>query len=296
MVSRLVILSLGVMAVASTSWAIGVEGGGLKPAPTTTVTFQPVLWEPYIPELYVKPVGGAEGHAKSVLTMEKPQGELPGIRPAWRGLKQRFRLDDVLGREYGSSDEILSGWTRSQTGFLVHASAQATPSGDAKLVQQMIAEAPALLHVAVGIDWGGKVAEDKERYLFDTFFKALELKIAAYEIPQRGTEFNPEDIRGLAGREPFLLPLNMRYEFGRRWTAIVGNLTSTGMHDADLPPWRVGKAVEIRLEGEVEGRLDETEEAVRKKLLGAIRFVVLPPKGIDIRKLSGESKKEEPKQ
>lgn len=272
--------------VASTSWAIGV--GDDKKGPSETVTFQPVVWDPFIPELYVKPAAGAEGDAKASLKMEKPPNELPGVRQAWKALKERFRFDD-LGRSNEAGAEIISGWTRSETGFLVH-SALAAGAGE-KLVQQMIAEAPALLYAAVGIDFGGKLKADREASLLDKYFKAMHLTITAHEIEMPGGQFNLADIRGPSSRDPFLILINYDVEFNRAWKELGPGLTSTGAVDKDLPPWRAQKLVEVQLELEVEGRLNDAEEAERKKAMGAIRFAVLPPKSVNIDVLKRDSER-----
>ncbi len=284
-----VVLPLLLASAASTGFAIGVPGG--TEGPKTTLTFQPVVWEPYIPELYVEPRAGGEGHEKSILKMEKPAGELPGVRPAWKALKERFNFDN-LAEQNEATKEIISGWKRSQTGFLVHATSEVIPNGDAKIVQQLIAEAPALFYGAVRIDFGEKtVKADREAYLLEKYFKAVELKITAHEIQTSGTEFKLEDIRGISTREPFLPIFTFEAEFSRPWTEIGGDLTSSGRVDKELPPWRVERLVELRLALEVEGRLDDAEEPVRKKAQGAIRFIVLPQKAVTIDKLSGGSER-----
>jgi hypothetical protein len=276
-------------------WAIGIDGGGTgtgaAPAgPSQTVTIRPVVWEPFVPELHVRCPGGAEGDPHAILKMEKPAGELPGVRPAWNGLKKKFRFEDLMGKVYEPNQEIVSGWTQKGTGFEVHASSLLKPNGEAKLVQQMIAEAPARLYAAVGILFDGLKA-DEEKYKLDRYFKLLNLKIAGYEIPTPESAFNLEDIRGAAGTAAFLDAVNVENDFSRPWKEIEGNLTTTGTVDREFSPWRVPRLVEMRLEMEVEGRMNDAEEPQRKKGVAAIRFGVLHPRAIDIRILNWESSK-----
>jgi hypothetical protein len=285
--ARAIVAAALVATTATPGWSIGIKTG--KEGPSTTVTFQPAVWEPYIAELYVKPING-EGHEKSILNMEKAEGALPGVRPGWKALKQRFGFDN-LGERNDATPDIISGWTQGELGFLVHATSEITPSGDAKIVQQLLAEAAALFYVAVRIDFGQKLKADREAYLLEKYFKALELKINAHEIETSGTEFKIENIRGTSGAEPFLHLFNHDIDFNRPWPQLGGQLLSSGAYDLQLQPWRVERLVELRVKLEVEGKLADADPPERKKAAGAIRFVVLPAKQLEIWRLNWNSQK-----
>lgn len=272
---------------ASPAWAFSGVGGDDSKGPSTTVTFQPVVWEPYIGELYVKSSSDSETQVESArLKMEKPEGELPGIRAAWKALKDRFGFDNLDAGRSEATREIVSGWTRSETGFLVHAASETKPSGDTKIVERLLAEAPAYFYSSVNIDFGKTLKADKEAFLLDKYFKALTLKITAHEIETHGGEYNPDDIRGPSSAQPFMTLFNYDLSPSRKWTELGGDVVTTGNIDKGLDPWRTGKFVEMRLALEVEGQLNDAEEPVRKEAKGAIRFIVSRPMAIHIDVLS----------
>lgn len=279
---RVVIVLSLVASSASAGWALGGVGDDDKKGKTTgTLNIQPVPWEPYISEFHVLPPGDGETYHKGgVLKMEKPEGELPGVARAWKSLKERFGFDN-LGERNEARNEIISGWTRSETGFLVHASSQYKPNGDAKIVQELLAEAPSYLYSAVSIDFANKLAADQEAYVLDKHFKAIALKITAHDIARSGVEFNPADIGGTSEAEP-LLKFDFEADFSRPWKQISGWPVSGKAPDQNIDPWRYSRFVEWRLQLEVEGRLNDAEEPMRKKVMGAIRHIVLPPKDIQI--------------